>query len=266
MPDDAAESRPLIAAHQLRIKIDGKRILHNLDFQIESGTQVGLIGPNGSGKTTLLRTMSGLLRYEGSLTMLGMEVHAWKARALARQMAFVRQATALSFDFKVREMVLLGRAPHKGFLEGDNRVDLERASWALDRVDLAGFSKRSILSLSGGELQRVFLAQALVQDADLLLLDEPTTHLDVHHQYGFLGLVGELVQSGKTSIAVFHDIELAVRYSQYLLVLDKGHLVASGDPLDIVTEQLLASVFSMRTRVEVAASGRLLISYEEPVT
>ena len=255
----------LITAQQLCVRIGTETILHDLEFGISPGTRAGLIGPNGSGKTTLLRAISGLIPYEGSLTLQGQEVAAWKARNLAQQLAFVRQRSPLSFDFTVQDIVLLGRSPHKGFLERTTRRDREQVQHALERVDLTGYATRSVLSLSGGECQRVFLAQALVQEAYLLLLDEPTTHLDVHHQYGFLDLVCELVAGGRTSITVFHDIALAARYSNCLFVLDRGHLVASGPPCAILTEALLASVFRMHTQLETTADGQLLIHYQAPV-
>ena len=225
------------------------------------GTHVGLIGPNGSGKTTLLRAMGGLLPYTGSLAFQGRQVRDWRPRPLARRLAFVRQATPISFDFTVREIVLLGRSPHKSFLERDTGTDHSMVERALDRVDLAGFADRSIQSLSGGERRRAFLAQALVQEADLLMLDEPTTHLDVHHQFRFLHLVREIVEAGRTTIVVFHDIELAARFSDILLVLRDGKLVASGKPSDILTPQLMAAVFRMRCSIAPTSQ----ISYIEPL-
>ena len=257
---------PLITAHRLRVALDGTTILHDLDFAVETGTWVGLLGPNGSGKTTLLRALSGLLPYQGTLTLAERPVHTWKAQALARQLAFVRQATPLSFDFAVDEVVLLGRSPHKGWLERYTREDRERVERALKRVDMDGFARRSVLSLSGGERQRVFLAQALVQESDLLLLDEPTNHLDVHHQFEFLNLVRELVEAGRTVVAVFHDLELAARYADHLLVLDQGCLAAAGPPRSVLTETLLASVFRMQARLDTMDDGRLRIYYQMPVS
>lgn len=189
---------------------------------------------------------------------------AWKTRALARQLAFVRQSTPLSFDFTVREVVLLGRSPHKGYLDRTTREDSEHVRRALERVDMHGFVSRSILSLSGGERQRVFLAQALVQEADVLLLDEPTNHLDVRHQYAFLQTVRRFVRSGRTAVAVFHDIELAARFADHILVLDGGRLVADGKPADVVTQDLLVDVFRIRASLAPAQEGALSIHYIEP--
>ena len=257
---------PLITAHQLRVALDGTPILRDLDFEVEAGSWVGLLGPNGSGKTTLLRAISGLLPYQGTLALTDRPIESWKAPELARQMAFLRQSTPLSFDFTVEELVLLGRSPHKGWLERYTHEDHQQVRQALAHVDMDGFARRSVLSLSGGERQRVFLAQALVQESDLLLLDEPTTHLDVHHQFEFLNLVRDLVEAGRTVVAVFHDIELAARYADHLLVLNEGRLAAAGPPTAVLTEALLASVFRMQARLETAEDGKLRIYYEMPVS
>ena len=255
---------PLVVAEDLRVALDGTPILHGLDFAVEAGTWVGLLGPNGSGKTTLLRALAGVLPYQGRLDLDGRAVRAWKPRALARRLAVLRQTTPLSFDFSVEELVLLGRTAHKGWLDRYDAADRARVREALAHVDLDAFARRSVLALSGGERQRVLLAQALVQESDLLLLDEPTAHLDVHYQFEFLDVVRALVAAGRTVIAVFHDLEQAARYADHLLVLDQGRLVADGPPRHVLTEALLASVFRMRARVE-SAGERLRILYEAPV-
>lgn len=255
-----------LAADDLSVSLDGVPILQRLAFTVTRGTWVGLIGPNGSGKTTLLRTITGLLPYEGSLHLSGRPVKDWKPVDLARKVAFVRQSTPLSFDFTVEELVLLGRSPHKGWLERYEAADRDLVRHALGRVDLEGFARRSMLSLSGGERQRVFLAQALVQDTGVLLLDEPTTHLDVHYQFEFLNVVRALVDAGRTVIAVFHNLELAARYSDALLVLQRGRLAAAGAPEDVLSEALLASVFRMHAHLEYPEDGTFRIFFHTPVS
>lgn len=257
---------PLLTADTLRVALDDQPILRGLSFGIEAGAWIGLLGPNGSGKTTLLRAVSGVLPYEGQLRLDGEEVHGSPPRALARRMAFVRQSPSLAFDFSVEELVLLGRAPHKRWLQSYTPSDRRRVREALVAVDLGGFAGRSVLSLSGGEMQRVFLAQALVQEADLLLLDEPTAHLDVHYQYAFMDRVQALVEDGRTVFAVFHDLELAARYADRLMVLDDGRLAAEGRPDEVLTPALLASVFRMEAAVERAVDGTLRIDYRRQAT
>jgi iron complex transport system ATP-binding protein len=256
---------PLLSASDVDVSLDGVEILRGVTFDVEAGTFVGLIGPNGSGKTTLLRAVGGLIGAEGRLELDGRPVAAWGERERARRLAFVRQAPSLAFDFTVEELVLLGRTPHTGWVQSYTAADRERMREALAEVDLQGFADRSVLSLSGGELQRVFLAQALVQEADLLLLDEPTSHLDVHYQYAFMNLVEQLVEEGRTACAVVHDLELAARYAERLLVLADGRLVADGPPADVLTPTLIAEVFGMSAEVDRTPTGRLRIHYRAPV-
>lgn len=253
---------PLLVAKDLRVALDEQPILRGLSFEVAAGTWTGVLGPNGSGKTTLLRAISGLLPYAGTLAFDGRPIDAWPARALARRLAFVRQSPSLTFDFTVADLVLMGRSPHKSWLQSYSSRDRERMQEALAHVELNGFADRSILSLSGGELQRVFLAQALVQEADALLLDEPTAHLDVHYQFTFMDQVRELVAHGRTILAVFHDLERAAQYADRLLVLHKGQLVADGAPAEVLTPELIAAVFRMQADVQRTLDGTLRIDYQ----
>lgn len=259
------EAAPLLQVDDLRVSLGGKRVLHGVSLGVERGAWVGLLGPNGSGKTTLLRAVSGVLPFEGEVLLDGRPVRAWRPQALARRLAFVRQSMALPFDFTVEDLVLLGRSPHKRWLEGYSRDDRALLARALAGVELSGFADRSVLSLSGGELQRVFLAQAFVQEADLLLLDEPTAHLDVHHQFEFMEHVRGLVAAGRTVLAVFHDLELAARYADRLVVLREGHVAAAGTPAEVLTEALIASVFRMQAACTPADDGTLRIHYHGPI-
>jgi iron complex transport system ATP-binding protein len=255
----------MISAERVSVDLGEREILHDLSFTVPEGRCVGLLGPNGSGKTTLLRTLAGLLPYRGALQFRGRPVRAWKPAELALHLAFVRQSTALTFDFKVEDLVLMGRAPHKGWLAPFTAHDRAMLQAALDRVDLAGFEQRPINGLSGGEQQRVLLAQALVQEAGLLLLDEPTAHLDVHHQYGFMTQVQDLVREGRTVIAAFHDLEIAARFADLLLVLQEGRLVAGGPPAEVLSRALVASVFRMDVQLDEGPGGHLQIHYLNPV-
>lgn len=256
---------PLIAADDVRAKLEGKTILQGVSFSIDAGVSVGLLGPNGSGKTTLLRTISGLIPYHGSLDLDGIPIRQWKPKNLARRLAFVRQTPSIGFDFSVTELVSLGRAPHKKPLQGFTNDDHTLIKRALATVDLEELADRSVLSLSGGELQRAFLAQALVQEADILLLDEPTSHLDVHYQFEFMNLVRDLVALGKTVITVFHDLELAARYTDYLVVLNQGRTVSTGCPENVITSELIASVFRMDAEIYKNPDGAIHIHYLSPI-
>ncbi|PSQ97211.1 MAG: ABC transporter [Bacteroidetes bacterium SW_9_63_38] len=256
----------LLSVDALTVVLDGQTILDDVSFDLSARTWTGLLGPNGSGKTTLLRAIGTHVPFEGTITLDGRPVGAWSAAERARRVATVQQAPSLTFDFTVRDLVLLGRTPHRGWLQRYQSDDRERVQAALRRVDLDGFADRSVLSLSGGERQRVFLAQALVQEADLLLLDEPTTHLDVQYQFSVLQEVQALVAEGRTVMTVFHDLERAARYAERLLILDEGRLVADGPPAAVLTPNLIAEVFGMEARVESGADGGVEIDYVEPVS
>lgn len=252
----------LIEASDLHVALSGKPILHGLGFELEQGKWNGLLGPNGSGKTTLLRAIAGLIPYQGTLKFDGRAISEWPRKEMARRVAFVRQTHAISFDFRVIDLVLLGRAPHKSLLSVYTDEDSDRAMSALTQLDLSGFEDRSFHSLSGGEQQRVFLAQALVQEADLLILDEPTTYLDVHHQFEFMEYVQSLVHEGRTVIGAVHDLEMAARFADHVQVLDRGRLTASGSPAEVMTPALLADVFRMQAKVHTTSDQLLRIAYE----
>jgi len=256
----------LLSIRNLDVQLDGHEILADVRLNVEPGEWVGLLGPNGSGKTTLLRAIGAHIPFDGTIRLDGRSVTDWGAQERARRLAYVRQAQSVTFDFTVEELVLLGRAPHRGWLQSYRAGDRSRVREALSRVDLDGFASRSILSLSGGEMQRVFLAQALVQEADLLMLDEPTSHLDVHYQFSFMDQVQALVEGGRTVLAVFHDLELAARYADRLLVLQEGRLVTEGPPASVLTPDCIAGVFGMQARVHRRDDGTLRIEYLAPVS
>ncbi len=251
----------LLTVDDVSVRLDGHTILTDIAFAMSSGEWVGLLGPNGSGKTTLLRAVGAHIPFDGTIVLDGRPVTAWSAQERARRLAYVRQAPSLTFDFTVEELVLLGRAPHRGWLRRYGREDRSRVHKALVRVDLEGFAERSVLSLSGGELQRVFLAQALVQEANLLMLDEPTSHLDVHYQFTFMEQVQALVDEGRTVLTVFHDLELAARHAERLLILQEGRLVDRGPPASVLTPECIAEVFGMRARVEERDGRGVRIEY-----
>ena len=256
----------LLSVDTLTVRLDGHTILADVGFDLSGGAWVGLLGPNGSGKTTLLRALGAHLPFEGTITLDGRPLQQWTATERAQRLAYVQQTPSLTFDFTVEDLVLLGRAPHRGWVQRYQADDRERVQDALRRVDLEGFADRSVLSLSGGERQRVFLAQALVQEADLLLLDEPTAHLDVQYQFSVLQEVQALVAAGRTVITVFHDLERAARYAERLLILDEGRLVADGAPRAVLTPGCIADVFGMEARVEPRSEGGVHIDYVGPVS
>jgi cobalamin transport system ATP-binding protein len=248
-----------VSLDSLSVELGRARVLHEVDAGVTSGEWVALIGPNGAGKSTLLRALAGLVPYSGSATLDGDEVSRLPRRALARRLAFVPQAPLLPAGMRVGEYVLLGRTAHLGPFGAESAHDLETAGRALARLDLGGLATRRLQTLSGGEQQRAVLCRALVQDAPLLLLDEPTTSLDIGRQQQALELVAALrEQSELTVVCAMHDITLAAQYADRLLVLSGGRLVADGAPGEIATAELIAEHYGAEVRV-VGEGGSLAV-------
>ena len=243
---------PILSCSGLSVALGGRTILHGLDVDVREGEWLGVVGPNGAGKSTWLRALAGLLPHSGSVQLRGREVRDWPGRARAREVALVRQQTDLPFAFSVREIVALGRAPHLGWLSPLSREDRRSVNGALDALKLNDLAERPVTALSGGEQQRVLLAQSLAQQAPLLLLDEPTAHLDVRHRLDLLDHVRQLVGAGHTVIAAMHDLEWAARYSDRILMLHEGRVAALGTPREVLTPAGLAEVFGVRAEVETA--------------
>jgi iron complex transport system ATP-binding protein len=232
------------------VSLGGARVVDQVSAQIASSEWVTLIGPNGAGKSTLLRAIAGLIPHEGRVALDDDEVASLPRRDVAQRLAFVPQAPLLPPEMRVREYVLLGRTPHIGAFGYESARDLEAARAAIARLDLERFSARPLRTLSGGERQRVVLARALAQDAPLLILDEPTAALDVGRQQQVMELVAELREHGElTVISAMHDLTVASQYSDRLLLLSAGKLVAAGLPGEIVTEELISEHYGAVVRV-----------------
>ena len=213
------------------VDLDGRPVLHDLTLSVPSGARLGLIGPNGSGKTTLLRAVAGLVRHRGDIRIGGVAPAALTRRELARRITVVPQNPVVPPGATVGDYVLMGRTPYIPYLGTERRRDLEIVASVLDQLDLATLAGRRLDSLSGGERQRAVLARALAQQAPVLLLDEPTTGLDVGHQQQLLELVDTLRDDlDLTVISAMHDLTVAGQYADRLVLLDGGREVASGAP------------------------------------
>ncbi|HYW80205.1 MAG TPA: ABC transporter ATP-binding protein [Thermoguttaceae bacterium] len=230
----------------------GKNVaLQNVSAEISGGEFLGLIGPNGSGKTTLLRVVSGvLLPREGHVQLRNTNLRDVERRQLAKIMAFLSQDVTLDFSFTVREVVLMGRSPHLSRIGWETSEDLEIAKWAMALTGVAGLADRIVTELSGGERQKAFIAMCLAQQPELLLLDEPTNHLDIAHQLSALDLIRVLNrQTGMTVVSVFHDLNLAAEYCDRLIMLSAGRVTAVGTPEEILTKDMIHSVYGARVFV-----------------
>ncbi|HEV7805761.1 MAG TPA: ABC transporter ATP-binding protein [Solirubrobacteraceae bacterium] len=236
----------MIAACDISFAYDGTLVLDGVDLRARPGEVVGLIGPNGSGKTTLLRILYDALTPRAGLVSLDdAPVASLGPRDLARRVGVVAQEAPPELPITVAEMVLLGRSVHRGAFQRYTLHDRRLAAAALSRVHMRQFADRGFGALSGGERQRVLIARTLAQESDHLLLDEPTNHLDIRHQHDVLGLVRTLEV---TTIVVLHDLNLAARYCDRLILLQRGDVACCGTPAEVLTADVLEPVYEVSVR------------------
>lgn len=250
-----------ILVQDLHFSFGDKKILENICLDIQKREFVGIIGPNGSGKSTLLKCIYRTLRPDaGRIFLDERSIQEFTLRESAKRMAVVAQHNETQFDFTVIEMVLLGRSPHKKFMERDNERDYALAEEALAKVGMSEFKSRSLNSLSGGEKQRIILARALVQETDCLILDEPTNHLDIRYQLQFMSIAKDL---GITVVSAIHDLNIASLYCDRIYALKDGKLLACGTPQEVLTEENIARLYGVEAKVMTEAGGELHILYKK---
>lgn len=238
-----------LAARGLRFGYRGRPVLEGIDLALPSGTFGALLGPNGSGKSTLLKLLIGrLVPDAGEVLLHDRALRRWSAAERAQQVGYLPQSVAAGYDFTVAEVALMGRHPHHAFgLE--TAADVAIAERCLQRTATADLADRVFNTLSGGERQRVLLASVLAQEPRILLLDEPTTALDIHHQHEVMELLGQLHADGLTILMVTHDLNLAARYCPALWLLHAGRIAAQGTPDEVLRPDLLVEVYGPRLRV-----------------
>ncbi len=238
-----------------------RRVVHAFTDRVESGEWLGVIGPNGAGKSSLLRAAAGLVRFEGSVRVGDVALSPLADAVRAQQVAYVAQDPLIPDDMCVSDYVLLGRTPYVGYFGTESAADREVVSDVIDRLRLGAFANRMLGSMSGGERQRAVLARALAQEAPVLLLDEPTSALDIGHQQQALELVTELRQhSGLTVVSAMHDLTLAGTYTDRLVLLDEGSVVASGSAAEVLTAERLGQVFNVCVTVDIdPADGAVIV-------
>ena len=247
-----------ISIEGLSVRLGNKDVLTAVDLELERGEWLNVIGANGAGKTTLLRCILGSVDYEGKLDIAGLSEDGALHRA--RMIAYVPQVPVIPPGMAVIDYVLLGRTPHRGAFAADSEQDLSVAATVLDRLDLHGFSGREVNTLSGGERQRVVMARALAQETPILLLDEPTTALDLGHQQDVLDLIDELRhERGLTVLATLHDLTLAARYGERIAVLADGEVAITGQPAEVLTVPLIAKHFRANVRIIYDPAGPVIV-------
>ena len=251
-----------LRVNNIACRYEGTNVLEDIDFSATAGDFIGVIGPNASGKTTLLKSISKILKPHTGVVLLNeRDVYALKSTEMAKNLAVVPQESVISFAFTALEIVLMGRTPHLNRFEVESTKDLIIAKKAMQLTNSWHLCERPINTLSGGEKQRVIIARALAQEPKVLLLDEPTGHLDINHQIEILDLIKRLNKEEEMIvIAVFHDLNIASQYCQRLILLNKGRIFAAGRASDVLTRENIEKVYGIKVTVKQDDfSGRLLI-------
>ena len=242
----------MMEAKSISFRYHKEWVIEDVSFRVEKGECIGLIGPNGSGKTTLLKILYRLLSpQKGEVLYDLIPLRRMKQRDIAKRIAVVAQETYHLFPFRVIEIVLMGRSPYLGQVIFESKKDLEIAKRAMKWTKVLSFSERSIDELSGGERKRVFIARALAQESEVILLDEPTVNLDIHHQIDFLDLILTLNrEKGLTIAMASHDINIASEFCDRLILLNRGRIYKMGSPNEVITEENIERVYGCQVLVD----------------
>jgi len=229
----------------------GKNAVDDVSFEADKGEVIGIIGQNGCGKTTLLKCINAVLKPSGGVVMIENEdVLSMPRKDIARNIGVVSQHSMIIFPYTVLDMIMMGRYPAKNSFESYNAEDLEIVRRSMEETGVEAFAERTIDELSGGERQRVLIARALAQEPDIMLLDEPTLHLDVNHQFDLMELIKRLAtERGMLVIIVTHDIMLAARFCDRVIMMENGGIFTSGKTADVLTSTNLAKVFQIKAHV-----------------
>lgn len=242
----------------ISVNVANKSIVKDADILVEDNHFVGLVGLNGTGKSTLLKAVYGINEYKGEIFLNNVNINDISQKELYQKIAVLIQENTNDFDFKVKDLVMLGRLPYKKLIDIDTKEDYEIVDDALRNVGMFDFKERYFNTLSGGEKQRVLIARILAQKTSFLILDEPTNHLDIRNQYRFFETIRKL---NFTVLAVLHDLNIAAKFCDEIYVLNKGALVAHGSPKDVLTTKLLREVFGMEAVLHMAQGNKLHIEY-----
>jgi iron complex transport system ATP-binding protein len=254
-----------LAAVGVSVTLDRTQVIARVSCAARDGGWLALIGPNGAGKSTLIRAMAGLVPYAGRVMVGTADARTMKPRERARLLAYVPQEPVLPPDLSVAQYVMLGRTPHLSYLAVPRRRDTDRAAAAMEGLDVARFAQRRLARLSGGERQRVVLARALAAEPRVLLLDEPTSMLDVGHEQQVLELIDALRRAqGLTVVSTLHDLTLAGQYADELVLLNAGQVVAAGSPAAVLTVGRIESVYAASVNVVPGPDGRPIVSPRRP--
>ncbi|MDR7870599.1 MAG: ABC transporter ATP-binding protein [Tissierellaceae bacterium] len=227
-------------------------VIRDISFSIKAGSFVSIIGPNGSGKSTLLKTLNQIYKpSKGQILLYEKDISSYKKREVAKKIALVPQDTNIDYEFTAEDIVMMGRHPHKNRFEGEDELDYKIINESLKLTNTLDLKDRAINQISGGERQRVFIAKALAQKPSIILLDEPTSNLDINHQMDILNLLKRLnIETGLTVVLVIHDINMACRYSDEIILLHKGKILGNGTPEEVITIENMEDAYDMKVALE----------------
>jgi len=236
----------------LKVGYDEKIIIEDLSISINKGEVTSIIGPNGCGKSTLLKSLSRMLvPKQGEVFLKGNNLKNIKSKEISQILCLLSQHNTAPADLTVKQLVYYGRIPHKKWYETNSKEDAEIVDWAIKETGLTEFKERPIGTLSGGQRQRAYIAQALAQKPAILLLDEPTTHLDISFQLELMELIREINEKlDITVVMVLHELNQASRYSDRLIVMQNGAIIADGRPQDVMTRELMRQVYCIKCEID----------------
>jgi len=242
----------MLVAKNLKVGYDERIIIENLSLEINKGEITSIIGPNGSGKSTLLKTLSKMISpKQGEVFLEGKNIKHINRKKISQKLCLLSQDNQLPADLTVEQFVYYGRVPHKKWYEPRRSEDSELVNWSLEETRLVKYKYAPISTLSGGERQRAYIAQALCQKPEILLLDEPTTHLDISYQLELMELVRELNEKfGITVIMVLHELNQASRYSDRMIVMQEGAVIADGRPEEVITQDMMRQVYCVECEID----------------
>ena len=248
----------LLELNNVTINIDGNNIVKNIDITIPDEKFVGLIGLNGTGKSTLLKAVYGINNYDGEIFLNGENIQNIILKEFAQKISVLIQENSTDFDFKVKDIVLLGRLPYKNLFDVDTAKDYDIVHNSLKYLNMEEFEDRYFNTLSDGEKQRVLIARILAQQTDFLILDEPTNHLDIKNQFQFFEIIKNL---HFTVFAVLHDLNIAAKFCDYIYVLKDGGIYQEGIPEEVFNKQMLYDVFGMHSEIHRTSDNKVYIEY-----
>lgn len=251
----------MIEVKGLNYAVGERKILSDVSFGLESGCFCGIIGNNGSGKTTLLRCLTRNHDVgKGKIRIAGRDICSYSFKDLAKQTAFVPQRTELMFDFSAHQIVLMGRKPYQKPLYSDSSEDMKTVEMAMKQTDTWHLRNANARNLSGGEFQRIIIARALAQQTPVLMLDEPVSNLDIHHQFEIMSLLQSINAQGRSILIVLHDLNLAMQYCKQILLIQNGRVGAYGETKEILTKENIERYFDVRAEI-IEKQGNLLTSH-----